>query len=340
MYKKTFLFLLTILLMLVIWQHELIWYGLKQGRGQLEIVRNAVDLEVVLQSTDFPDSLKDKIQLIQKAKKYAIEVLDFKQTDNYTTLYDQEGEITLWSISACKPYSFEPKTWWFPIVGYVSYKGYFNKQKALETESQLQSEGWDVRLRPVSGWSTLGWFKDPILSSMLNRSEGQLAELIVHELTHSAIFVKDRVTFNENLASFVGEQGARQFLKMNYGADSREMQEYLATEEDSKKFTHHMLISTRKLDSLFQSFTDDLDGEVKERKKKTLIAEICARLDTINFSNPRYKFLFLKKKPNNAYFMSFLRYHSTGDSLKNVWKNQYNSDLKLFVKDCIDKYGS
>lgn len=340
MLKKIFLFLLTVLLLLVIWQHELLWYGVKQGQGQLKIVRNAVNLATILEDENFPDSLKNKIHIIQNARKYAIEELGLKRTDNYTSLYDQKGKTALWNISACRPYSFEPKTWWFPIVGDVPYKGYFDVEKALETEKELKEEGWDVRIRPVSGWSTLGWFKDPILSSMLNRSEGQLAELIVHELTHATIFVKDSVSFNENLASFIGEQGARQFLELNYGEDSKELKNYLEAEGNGKKFTNHILEGTRKLDSLYQSFEDDLKDEIKKQKKESLIDEICSRIDTISFSNDLYQDIFSQSKPNNAYFMSFLRYHSAGDSLKMIWEERYNGDLKLFVKDFIDQHGS
>ncbi|MCP4457806.1 MAG: aminopeptidase, partial [Cytophagales bacterium] len=148
---------------------------------------------------DFPDSLRAKIEVIQNEKRYAVEELGLNVTDNYTTFYDQKGETALWNVSACRAYSFDPKIWWFPIVGDVPYKGFFDFEKASGVGSELREEGWDVRIRGVSGWSTLGWFKDPILSEMLNRSEGQLAELIIHELTHGTIFVKDRVTFREPL---------------------------------------------------------------------------------------------------------------------------------------------
>ena len=93
--------------------------------------------------------------------------------------------------------------------------------KAESLKAELESEGYEVRIRPVGAWSTLGFFNDPILSNMLERSPGALAELIIHEMTHATLYVKDGVDFNENLATFVGEQGALEFLEAQYGARIR-----------------------------------------------------------------------------------------------------------------------
>ncbi len=94
----------------------------------------------------------------------------------------------------------------------MPYKGFFNQKLAFELKDELEKEGYDVIVRNPGGWSTLGWFTDPILSKMLNRSEGDLANLIIHEMVHSTIFVKDSVEFNENLATFIGDRGAEKFL--------------------------------------------------------------------------------------------------------------------------------
>ena len=340
MRKKIFLFLLTILLILIIWRHELILYGIKQGRGQLSVIENSVELSQILEDSSFPDSLKNRIQTIQEVRAFATEELGLKDTKNYRTFYDQKGKTSLWNVSASRPFSFEPKTWWFPLVGNVPYKGFFDKDRASEAQIELERKGWEARVRPVGGWSTLGWFKDPILSSMLNRSEGQLAELIIHELTHGSIFVKDEIEFNENLASFIGEQGARQFLKKNYGFDSEQLASYVNAENDQKKFTRHILGGTKKLDSLYKSFTEDMELAEKQIQKERLINEICENVDTVTFSNNRYSGIFSSNKPNNAYFMTFLRYYSAGDSLNQIWEKEYKSDLSLFVKDFVGRYGS
>lgn len=337
--KKIFLSLLTVLVILSVWQWELLAYGWAQGRGQVYIVWNSKPLTEVLADQSFPDSLKMRIETIEKAREFAIQNLGLKDTDNYTTYYDQRGEPSLWNVTACRPFAFEPKTWWFPIVGEVPYKGYFDKEKAIKLAEQLKAEGWEVRVRPVGGWSTLGWFRDPILSSMLERSEGELAELIIHELTHSTVFVKDQVTFNENLASFIGEQGARLFLRTHYGASAVQLQQYLAEDADSRRFTAYILGATQQLDSLYKTFTDEIPVAEKQKKKDAAIAKIGDTLRELPFADRRYAEAFKNGKPSNAYFMSFLRYHSYGDSLQQVLSTQFEGDLRAFIIDVKERHG-
>src|SRR6185369_16149701 len=103
-------------------------------------------------------------------RKYTIDSLGYAPTNNFTCIYDQKNAVTLWVVTACGPFDLKPYEWDFPIVGRVSYKGFFKKNLA-ETEFNLfMSSGYDVDLRGVSAWSTLGWFSDPLLSSMLKRS--------------------------------------------------------------------------------------------------------------------------------------------------------------------------
>lgn len=338
MRKKIVISLLTVLLILLVWQFELITYGLAQGKGQLEILRNVEETKDLLADPNLPDSLKSKIEAINRAKDFAVNELGLKNSDNYTTYFDEGGAVTLWNVSACAPFKFEPKTWWFPFVGEVPYKGYFKRENAVRLVRKLENEGLDARMRPVGGWSTLGWFRDPILSSMLERSEGQLAELIIHELTHGTIFVKSEVTFNENLASFIGEQGAIEYLKKEYGDSSAQLNLYVSSESDGDLFTEHILRGTQKLNDLYISFGTEHDS-IKLRMKNELIQEICDRVDTISFSSNRYSGVFKSNLPNNAYFMSFLRYHSAGDSLKHVLNDRFDGNLQLFIEDAIDRFG-
>ncbi len=338
MRKKIVISLLTVLFLLIVWQFELIRYGLAQGQGQWRILRNVEDTEEVLNDPDFPDSLKFKLRLINRAKEFAVDDLGLKESENYTSYFDEGEAVTLWNVSACEPFRFEPKTWWFPFVGEVPYMGYFEKKKAMNLVRELEEQGLDARMRPVGGWSTLGWFRDPILSSMLRRSEGQLAELIIHELTHGTIFVKDQVTFNENLASFIGEQGAIAFLKKEFGDSSTHLSNYLTAKNDGELFTAHILRGTDALDRLYTSFLHEPDS-IKLKLKGNLIQEICESVDTLSFTGEGYSGAFQSHLPNNAYFMSFVRYHSAGDSLDQVLLDRFGGNLEAFVADAIDRFG-
>src|SRR5690349_14303260 len=182
---------------------------------------DAEPVEECLQDPTFPDSLTRKLRLMDEIRAYAIDSLGLNDTDNYKTLYDQKGEEIMWVVTACEPFKLEAKQWKFPVVGSVPYKGFFDRRLAVELKDELDKEGWDVSIRNPGGWSTLGWFTDPILSKMLGRSEGDLANLIIHEMSHATIFVKDSIDFNENLATFIGDRGAERFLIHKHGLHSQ-----------------------------------------------------------------------------------------------------------------------
>lgn len=335
MIKKASWAVLLITVLLLIFNWEMVVYGWKQARGQLSITFNTRSVESILEDSLVADSIKQKIGIVQEARQFSFSKLGLKQSDNYTTYYDQGGEVALWNLSASKAYALEPKLWSFPLLGSFPYKGFFDLESAKAEMQQLNQEGYDTRIRPVGGWSTLGWTTDPILSNMLNRKEGALAELIIHELTHSTLFVKDNIEFNENLASFIGEKGAVWFLNEKYGINSYPYFDYLLAEEDSRTFRNHMLLATHKLDSVYTSIAN-LTDSLKSIQKHIMIDEITSSIDTLHFHDPRYQNIFKSSRPNNAYFMSYLRYYSAKDSLEKILSEKYQDDLKSFIQGMKD----
>jgi predicted aminopeptidase len=207
-------------------------------------------------------------------------------------------------------------------------------------EKELQKQGFDTEIDEVSAWSTLGYFDDPVLSSMLRRKEGSLANLIIHELTHGTLFIKDDLTYNENLANFVGNQGAIYFLKSKYGENSAELNNYIAQRIDRDKINDFLLLSTQKLDSLYKTFTENTSLEVKKSLKEKFIQQIITSSDTIHFQGDNYKGYFNDYIPNNAFFIGFLTYNKKQDSFEQEFKNQFGSDFKKYFVYLKKKYGN
>jgi len=310
----------------------LITYGVAQGLGQLKIIREARPVEEFISDPSYPDSLKSKLKLIQKARQFAIDSFGLNDTDNYKTMYDQKGQELMWVVIACEPFKLKEKRWEFPVVGSVPYKGFFSKEKAIEEKESLEKEHWDVSIRNPGGWSTLGWFTDPILSGMLRRSDGDLASLIIHEMVHSTIYVKDSSDFNENLASFIGDRGAEEFLAVTRGDTSKEYHEYLFQDSDYRKLAEHMLRGTQKLDSLYGTFIERQPIRDKKQKKESFIQRIVESLDTVSFSAGKRKpGKFTKKLPNNTYFMSYKTYESKHDTMKEDWARLFGGNLKTMI---------
>ena len=316
----------------IVW-HQLVIYGISQGIGQVTIILKAEPIEKVLKDTTFPDSLKQKLILIQEIKKYAVDSIGITPSDNYSSVYNQNDKPVLYTVTACEPYSFKAKEWWFPFLGNVSYKGFFNKKEARKEILNLKEKGYDVDVYSPSGWSTLGWFNDPIQSNMLKQSDGNIANLIIHELTHGTIYIKNDVTFNENLANFIGDKGAEKFLLHKYGIKSLPYQDYEQHKLDIKCFNTYILKSKDRLDSLYSAIVPDEKDEIKKSKKLKLIAEIVLGVNHLPLNKKKNYFNYSLQafSEGNAFFMAFSRYDSKYDSFDKEFKEKYNSNLKQYL---------
>ncbi|MEO8149586.1 MAG: aminopeptidase [Bacteroidia bacterium] len=325
-------FTFVVILVLLVANIGLINYGIDQLKGQLKIINGTTTIAEALQSTELTDTEKQKLLLIEKIKNFASDSLGLNAAGNYTTFYNQHHKPVLWVLTACPAYELKSYQWKFPLIGYVSYKGFFVKGKAKHDYNFLKQQGYDVDLSPVSAWSTLGFFKDPALSNFLKRDEGRLAELIIHELTHATVYNKSSVDYNENLATFIGEKGALRFLAATYGDTSKQLTDYIHYKHDEELYGAHLISGSRILDSLYKNFTPAMNDSMKHDLKKQLITKLMQQLDTLPFYNQQlYKFDFKKNPlPNNTDFMI----NQTYRGLQLQFTKQLlevNNDLQRFI---------
>ncbi|CAG4994906.1 hypothetical protein DYBT9275_01495 [Dyadobacter sp. CECT 9275] len=344
MLKKILLTLAVILILLALYYRELLSYGYMQAKGQLGILWNVRDVEEVLSDPAFPDSLKAQIRLIEEIKKFGVDSLGLNPSKNYTTFYDQHGKPLIWVITASERYRIEPYQWNFPIIGSFPYKGYFDSTRAVADEQKLKDQGYDTDIGDISAWSTLGYFKDPILSSMLKRKEGSLANLILHELTHGTLFVKNDLELNENLASFVGDYGAIRYLKQKYGADSEPLKTYEFSKKYNDAYAQHILRGIGKLDSLYKGFESDMRPDPrKDSLKKAIILSIVTNIDTLmggKVALKSKKFEAGKLLPNNAVFINYKTYRSRQNIFKEEFEKKFDSNFKNYFSYLKEKYSS
>lgn len=315
-----------------------------QAKGQIGILMDVRDVPEVMADPTFPDSLKAKLQLIEEIKQFGIDSLGLTPSKNYTTFYDQHGKPLIWVITASERYKIQAYEWHFPILGSFPYKGFFDSTRAVREEKILQNEGYDTDIGEVSAWSTLGYLKDPILSSMLRRKEGSLANLILHELTHGTLFVKNNLELNENLASFVGDQGAIRFLKQKYGVGSKQMADYEYSKKYNDAYSQHILRGIKRLDSLYLTFGADQNrNAVKDTLKKQLIQTILNDTDTLlGVKKTRTVKRVWKEAdlPNNAFFISYQTYKSKQNTFKLEYETKFNSNFKSYLGHLKSKYPS
>ena len=229
-------------------------YLLVQAYFQVELLARRTPLDTAFNNGDIPEKYADKLQVIRQVKRFG-ESIGLEATDNYDTIAVGWNR-TIWNVSASRPDRFAPKRWWFPITGSVPYLGYFRQQDARLAEQQLQRSGFDVYVRTAGAYSTLGWFRDPILPAMLRWSEYSLASTLLHELAHATLWIPGSIKFNESFANVVGERAGLQYLAHTYGPESDELNKALQQLEDRARYRELLHELYKNLDTLYQR--DDL----------------------------------------------------------------------------------
>ena len=303
-------------------------YLIYQSKGQLSILLNTQTISSYKENNTLTQKEKDNLLLIEKIKTYSIDSLGYLPTKNFTSIYDQKHAPVLWVITACEPYELKAYEWNFPLVGKVSYKGFFNKERALKEFNHLIAEGYDVDLRSVSAWSTLGWFNDPLLSSMLNRSKGGLCNLLFHELFHATYYAPNSVNFNENIASFIAHKATLQFLKN----DSVALINYLNNFSDNAVYSRYIIRKTEFLKNYYPTIINKKNKQLLKFKALYQIADSVHGLKL----NDKEKFLAKNEDvfaTKNAYFVDFEQYDSMQDSLEVIFNKIYKGNLKKLVQD-------
>ncbi|MGL5891530.1 MAG: aminopeptidase [Bacteroidia bacterium] len=342
-FRKLLLVLADVLLLpallFALFNVSLLVYGVKMGKGQLDIVYGARPISEVLADNQVADSVKVKLRLILEIREFAFDKLGLKRNDNYSAFYDQKGKPAIYVVSGCEKFSLTPYRWSYSVLGKMPYKGFFEKAPAETEKQRLIAEGYDADLGGAAGWSTLGWFPDPVLSQMLNYSEGDLAELIIHELTHGTIFVTDNVEYNENLANFIGIKGAIEFLKLKYGNDSPQLKSYLNGMIADRNRELFMLSAAKQLDSLFKSFPAKKDTATCLAKRNEVYAKIVEQARTQKIGDSLYP-VRLKKRLDangNTVLMHALRYGEKQDDFENEFL-RYKS-VSAYVSYLRSRFG-
>jgi predicted aminopeptidase len=192
---------------------ETVGYYSQAARGQLAIVLGREEIQHLLADTTLSSELRQRFEEVLAIRAFAEQELSLPVGQNYSTYVDVEREHVVWNVFAAPEFSTNLLNWCYPIAGCVSYRGYFSEARAIAYADNLREDGFDVYSGGVDAYSTLGWFEDSLLSTVLNRDGYQLASLIFHELAHQLIYVPGDTTFNESFATAVEREGLRRWLR-------------------------------------------------------------------------------------------------------------------------------
>jgi predicted aminopeptidase len=296
-------------------------YTLKQGVTMLGYLNRAIPLEQI-EDVEFTE-------LVNDIRRFAMEELGLAMSKNYTRYVELDRNYLAAVVSASARDSFRRHDWHFPIVGALPYKGFFNIEDARKEGAKLEQKDLDVWIRGVGAFSTLGWFRDPLFSYMRNYSVYRLANLIIHELVHATVFIRGQIQFNEELAEFIGNEGARQFIESRYGTDSEEYRAMLINHVDNENFVAFIQELIAELDILYSS---PICREAILAEKELIINAAKERFDAeyeTRFKSDNFRG-FSSLQINNAYLELYRIYYAQDTFFADLFETS-GRDLPAFI---------
>ena len=258
---------------------DLGYYG-QSVTGHLRMLNAARPVDDWLADPATPAEVKDRLALARRLRDYAVSELHLPDNASYRRYADLGRPAVVWNVVAAPPRSLTLKTWCFPVLGCVGYRGYFDAAEAEALGRQLRAAGWEVSVYGVPAYSTLGklpdgWFSDPLLNTFLRGPEGELARLIFHELAHQVAYAADDTTFNESFATAVERIGSRRWMADHATPEARALDERVTTRRnDFRALTQRY---RARFDALYRD-TASLDAADVATRKAALIAELRAEV--------------------------------------------------------------
>nr|BFD58530.1 aminopeptidase [Bdellovibrio sp. CKG001] len=307
-------------------------YLMKSGYGQMKLLGSRVPLNEALEDPNLDEAKKRKLRLAEEARVFAERELHLATSKNYTAYVELGRPYVTYVVSAAPKWELKHYQWSYPFMGKMPYKGFFNEADAVEEERSLQQEGLDTYMRGVSAYSTLGWFNDPILSSMLRYDDYDLVNTIIHETVHATLYIKHAADFNERLATFLGNKGAELFYLKKEGADSKTLKQIQLENEDNKLFSTFISSELKLLEQWYKELPPDERKEEKRSERireiqKKFAAEVIPQLKTDNYKK------FGEARLNNARLLVYKTYLQDLSDFESLY-NLVGQDYSKFIESC------
>ena len=236
-------------------------YVIRAGFEEAKILSRRRPISSVIEDPGTSGKTRSKLQLVLQARDFAEHALGLEAGESYTTYSYVDSDTLLLVVSAARKDRFEAYTWWFPIVGRVPYKGFFHFDAAYREAERLEAAGYDTYVRPSGAFSTLGWFNDPLLNTLLRYDDVSLVSTVLHELLHNTVYIPSQIAFNETFANFVGDRGVIEFFCARDGEASPNCRLARDAWADNLRYAAFLSALVRELESIYGR--NDLDREAK-----------------------------------------------------------------------------
>ena len=301
------------------------YYG-QLASGQWQLLQAREPVAKVIADPARPQPLRDHLVQSQKARTFASEQLHLPDNQSYRLYADIGRPYVVWNVFATQEFSLAAQNHCFPIAGCVAYRGYYSQGAARGEAALLKQQGMDVSIGGVEAYSTLGWFNDPIMSSMLSWGDERLATLIFHELAHQRFYVKDDTEFNESFATFVEQEGTRQWRVARGLAPIGS-----AALQQRDQFTRLVLDTRKRLETLYaQPLAADAMRLAKAAEFERLRSEYRQVRDSQWGGDKRYD-AWVNQPMNNARLLPFGLYDQWVPAFAALFRQEGENWLKFYA---------
>lgn len=239
-----------------------IGYYYQSVNGHLSLMGSSRSIDDILQDKSVDPEIKNRLELVRDARRFASVELGLPENDSYLSYAKLDRDAVVWSVVATLEFSVQPKQWCYPVVGCASYRGYFDKQQAQQYKNDLREHGMDVTVMPVPAYSTLGWFDDPLPSTVIQWPEPYLVGLVFHELAHQQLYVPGDSAFNEAFAMTVEQIGVERWFKARN--DKNGLKLWSERKKKSAEFTTMLLDARERLQRLYATSIPESEKRIRK----------------------------------------------------------------------------
>jgi predicted aminopeptidase len=304
-------------------------YLMQSIKGHFDLMSRARPIEKILENEDETEDVRDQLSTVVELRHFAITSLKLPDNGSYKEYADLKRPYAVWNMVAAPELSLELNQWCFPVVGCVTYRGYFDESSARASATRLKNQGFDVDVYGVQAYSTLNWFDDPILNTFLVQDNIRLASLLFHEMSHQIVYVPGDTKFNESFAKTVELEGLRRWA--NSEDDPTLWLECQRREKLSTEFQQFLLRIRNQLDGVYLT---KADNDYKRSKKEEILTSAFANYEEMKKAWDNYSGFdsWMEAGLNNARLSSVATYYDYVPAFQELLR-QVNFELPLFYEE-------
>jgi len=295
--------------------------------GQAQILCCQKSIEKLITDPYQPQAIVNKLRLVLELRNFARNNLGLDPGNNYLRYKALDRKYALWVVYAAPEFDVNLKSWWYPIAGRFTSRGWFRETSARKYANNLKREGLDVHIGGAPAYSTLGWFDDPVLSTFIEHSKTDLAELIFHELAHRRLFIADDATFNESFATATARAGVVRWLQSK--SDAEGVNRYRSEYKRVNVFVELVLKTRKTLKGLYKV---KLEPDDMRKRKAGVLQELKAKILQLHSKDPEYIGLarWAKRPINNANLAAIAVYYRQVSAFERLLANHADDIQKYF----------